>query len=76
MDKDKPPMTNVIAFPAKIPNADFDATADDVCADRLLTITTRMQDRAQCRMSKAEREAMIDDALAVISLARDNKEIT
>lgn len=53
-------MSNVIAFPVtKIPNADFDTTADDVCADRLLTITTRMQERAQCAMSDADRKAMM-----------------
>lgn len=64
--------TNVIPFPATIPNADFDVTADDMRADRLLTITTRMQDRAQCAMSAADREAMIDDALAVIAVVRQS----
>ena len=53
-----------------IAGADFVATKEDVIADRMLTLTHRMYDRAQCKMTTKMREVMLDDALALIGLVR------
>jgi hypothetical protein len=62
-------LSNVVRFPTTIPNADFEVTDDDVRADRLSTLLTRMKDRADTFTDSAEDRAdMINDALDVIRL--------